>query len=80
MRVLRTTSNSGFGRLFTLIVASLIACIPLVSYLWETVNQLLSGHVDAGRLVISVPLLVLFLACLALIGRSLQRLDAQLRE
>lgn len=77
---MQATSNSGFGRLFILIVGAVIVCVPLVSYLWETVNRLLSGHVEPGRLAISVPILLLFLGCLALIGRAVQRLDAELRE
>ena len=46
------------------------AGIPLAGYLWETLNQLLSGHVNVGRLAVSGPLLLAFLVVLGM-GRRL---------
>jgi len=50
--------------------------IPLVAYLWETLNQLLAGHLDPRRVLVSVPLLVAFVALLWAGARGLERLAA----
>lgn len=50
--------------------------IPLVAYLWETVNQLLNGLVDGGRLALSVPGGLLLLALLYAAGRAFSRMAA----
>ncbi len=34
---------------------------PLLAYVWESLNQLLAGHVNLPRLLISVPLLIALL-------------------
>jgi hypothetical protein len=52
-----------------------IAGIPLVAILWETVNQLLSGHLPLERLALSVPALVLFAGLLLLAARMLHKLE-----
>jgi len=38
--------------------------VPVVAYLWETLNQLLALHVNPTRLLISLPLLVIFVVWL----------------
>jgi hypothetical protein len=47
----------------------------LVAYLWETLNELLEGHVDGRRLLISIPALLLFGLLLYRLARAVQRLD-----
>ena len=47
--------------------------IPFVAYLWETLHQLLSLHLEPLRLLISAALLAMFIGFLAWIGRYYQR-------
>ncbi len=46
---------------------------PVVAYLWETLNQLLALHVNPTRLLISAPLLVVFVVWLRWLARQAQR-------
>ncbi|HEX9279698.1 MAG TPA: hypothetical protein VF890_03580 [Gemmatimonadales bacterium] len=62
-----------FAALLALLVA---AGIPLLAYLWETLNLLLGGHLGVRRLALSAPLLVVFAALLWFTARSLQRAAA----
>lgn len=62
-------------RLMLLLGAFVVVGIPFVAILWETLNEVLSGHIDGGRLVVAVPVLAVFLAILTLAGRALGRLD-----
>ena len=45
--------------------------LPMVAYLWETINELLALEFDPVRLAISVPLLAVFLGFLVVIGRRI---------
>ena len=46
---------------------------PLVGYLWETLNQLMSAEVNTSRLLWSVPVLLLLLVVLTVLGKRIQR-------
>jgi hypothetical protein len=46
---------------------------PMVWVLWEALNDLLSGVLDGRRLLIALPVLVLFLVYAAFVGRLVQR-------
>ena len=59
-----------FGVLLALLVA---AGTPLLAYIWETLNQLLAGHVSGRRLLITVPLAALLAALLVVAARTLSR-------
>jgi sensor c-di-GMP phosphodiesterase-like protein len=59
------------GRLFGFLAVSLVIGAPLVAYIWDSVNRIVAG--DYRRLVVALPLLVLFSAFLALFARQLQR-------
>jgi hypothetical protein len=48
----------------------------LVAYLWETLNELLAGQVDRGRILLSLPALLVFALLLDRLSRFVQRLDA----
>ena len=67
--------HAGPGTLVPFIALFALVGLPLVAYLWETLNELLSGFVDPVRLAVSVPVLVLFVALLVLLARGVQRLD-----
>lgn len=49
--------------------------IPMVGYLWGTLNQLLSLQVNTTRLFISIPVLLLFIASLLYLRRTVERLS-----
>ena len=48
---------------------------PLVGWLWETLNRLLSGHVEPVRLLVSIPVAVAFWLLLRALGRTVERWD-----
>jgi hypothetical protein len=70
---LRPNGDSGpsVARHLGLIGLFLVCGIPLVAYLWETVHQVLSLEVDSMRLLISVPLLVIFILLMRFVGRRM---------
>lgn len=59
-----------FSVLLSLLVA---AGTPLLAYIWETLNQLLAGHVSGRRLLITTPLAALLAALLVVAARTLDR-------
>lgn len=66
--------EAGLVRLIAILIVLAIAGVPLVAYLWETLNGLLAGHVDAQRLLVSIPVLLLFVVLLGIMARVLGRL------
>lgn len=61
--------------LFALIIAILGLVLVggvLVAYLWETLNQLMAGHVDWMRILVSLPVLAVFLLLLRYIARRVE--------
>jgi hypothetical protein len=61
--------------LFALIVAILGLVLlggVMVAYLWETLNQLMAGHVDWVRVLVSLPVLAIFLLLLRFIARRVE--------
>ncbi|ARA91986.1 MAG: hypothetical protein D6685_14625 [Bacteroidetes bacterium] len=61
------------GEVFAFIALCLLIGFPIVGYLWETINQLLSLRVTGTRLLISLPLLAAFIGLLLWMARRLQR-------
>ena len=59
-----------------------IAGIPLVAYLWETLNQILSLEVGGKRLLISLPILLVLLGILWVMAKFVRRWqpDSQQRK
>jgi hypothetical protein len=70
-----TDGSSGMGKLIGFIFISVLVGVPITAYLWETLNRLMSGHVEPVRLAVSIPVLVLFAGLLAFLARSIRRLD-----
>lgn len=60
------------GKLFGLILLFAALGIPLVGYLWETLNQALAFKVEPVRLVISAVALVLLAGLLLLLKNRIQ--------
>lgn len=67
------------ARLAVAILFIVVIGIPLMAYLWETVNRLLAGVVDPVRLAIAVPVLLAFVLVLGLLRRALLGWDGQWR-
>lgn len=59
-----------------LLVAVLIG-FPMIAYLWETLNGLLAGEIHRERLLISLPLLLVFALYLWLLAGLMRRLEAR---
>ena len=59
------------GQIFPWLALFVVLGLPLVAYLWETLHQILAWHVEPTRLLISVPVLGLFVALLFALGRKL---------
>lgn len=57
-----------------------LAGFPLVAYLWETLNQLMGGEVRPARLALTVPVVLVFAALLALLSRAVRRWEAERAE
>ncbi len=64
------------GRIVLLMVVFVVIGLPMVAYLWETINQILALELDPVRIAVSVPLLAIFLGFLAVIGRRINRWHA----
>jgi len=65
-------------RLFGLLLLFVIGCVPLVAYLWETLNQLLSFQLDVRRLLVSLPVGLVLLLLVGAIAHTLTRFDASI--
>lgn len=61
---------SSIRLLFSMAVYVLVG-IPLVAYLWETLNHLLALHPDPTELLIAVPVLLAFSGLLWLLARRI---------
>ena len=68
-----TTGLIGAMLLFVVVGA------PMVYYLWTTLNEVLAGHIDGGRLGISIIVLLIFLGLLGILTRSIRRWEERLR-
>lgn len=68
------------GKLIALMGLFVLLGSPLVWYLWEVLNQALSGVFDGLRLLVAVPVALVFLGLLIVVSRSVQRWDRAPRE
>ncbi|MGE5729893.1 MAG: hypothetical protein ACM34L_14905 [Gemmatimonas sp.] len=69
-------STSG-GKIFGMLLLAMLIGFPMVAYLWETLNTLMAGEVHRERLLISLPVLLVFALYLRLLARLLHRLEAR---
>lgn len=63
------------GRLFVMLAVFLIVGVPIVAVLWHSVNQVFSG--DLARMVLALPLAIVFVAYLVFFARSVHRLERE---
>jgi Na+/melibiose symporter-like transporter len=67
-------------RLTAVIAVVAVLGIPLAAYLWTTLNDLMSGKVRAGQLLIAMPVLVAFVLLLVAWARVVRRTEAAPEE
>ncbi len=67
----------GIGKVVLLMALVVLLGLPMVAYLWETINRLLALDFDPVRIAISVPVLVVFLGFVTFVGRKLNAWHAQ---
>lgn len=67
----------GVGGLVLRIALCTIIGIPLVAFVWESLNELLAGHWHSRHLLLTLPALALLLLFWRLMGRAIERWDAR---
>lgn len=68
------------GQIVGWLVVFTLVGVPLVSYLWGTLNDALAGHVVRSRLLLAVPALVVFVAVLVVMSRRVRAWDGRQRR
>jgi Na+/melibiose symporter-like transporter len=68
-------TGTSFGKLIGIIAVFTLLGIPVLAFLWETLNKLIAGVFEPWRLLVSVPVLLVFVVLLWFLARSLSRLD-----
>lgn len=66
----------GLGGLMAAMALFVVVGTPLVYLLWTVVNDLLTGHVVVTRLLLAVPVLIVFIIVLNVLARTVRRWDA----
>ncbi|GIV60686.1 MAG: hypothetical protein KatS3mg043_1775 [Rhodothermaceae bacterium] len=67
------SAHTSIGGLVVRMGLVVVPGIPLVAYLWETLHQLLSLHVNTTRLLISLPVLVALIVWLRWVSRRVRQ-------
>lgn len=65
------TKTPPFGKYLLTFGVFLLLGVPMVAYLWETVHQMLSLHFETARMLISIPVLAVFIGLLRFIAHKL---------
>lgn len=73
------SNTEEMGKLAIAIAAFVVLGIPLLAYVWETFNRLFSGHLDTQRALITLPAILLLIALLVVLARTLNRLEGERR-
>jgi hypothetical protein len=71
-----TPQQVGLGRLMLFMAIFVVVGTPLVYLLWTVVNDLLTGHIVNSRLLMAVPVLIVFIIVLGVLARLIRRWDA----
>lgn len=66
----------GLGRLMLFMAIFVVVGTPLVYLLWTVVNDLLTGNIVTSRLLLAVPVLIVFIIVLTVLARTVRRWDA----
>ena len=67
-------TGRGMGALIAIMAAFVVVGAPMVFYLWTTINELLAGHFDGTRFLLSLGVLLIFVGLLTILSRSVRRL------
>jgi hypothetical protein len=70
-----TVHSPRLGRLITLVAVFALLGTPLVAYLWETTNVLMSGQVRPMQLGVGVVLLAVFIVLLRLLAKRIHAVE-----
>lgn len=65
-----------FGKVFLLMALIVLIGVPMVGYVWETINQLLALEFDAVRVGITIPVLVVLWIFLRFVAGRIRTLQA----
>lgn len=65
------------GRIAVGIALVTLLGVPLLAYVWETLNRLIAGHVEWGRLLISLPLAILLIGLWKFLGRRIESWEGE---
>lgn len=73
----RTHQEDGLSTVTLIAVIGVFVVVgaPLVWYLWTTLNEVLAGRFEGGRLLLSGIILLIFAGLLTILSRSVRRLD-----
>lgn len=69
-------ANASPGKTLLLMAIFVVVGLPMVAYLWDLLNDLLAFKADPVRLLIGVPVLLVFAGFLKLLARRLRQWDA----
>jgi hypothetical protein len=69
-------ASPGFGALVAGIAVFILLGVPLLAWVWESLNRLLSGIVEPSRLLGAAVALALLLLLWRVLARTVQRWDA----
>lgn len=61
------------GRVVGTLALFALLGIPLVAYIWETLNRLMGGYFDATRVLLTIPAIAALLGVLMWLAHTLQR-------
>lgn len=71
------SQSPSIGRIAVGIALVTLLGVPLLAYVWETLNRLIAGHVEWDRLLISLPLALLLLALWKFLGRRIEAWESE---
>lgn len=64
-----------FGKVFLLMALIVVIGVPMVGYVWETINQLLALQFDVVRVGITVPVVVVLWIFLRFVASRIRTLQ-----
>lgn len=68
--------DMSMGRLIAWMALYVIVGVPMVAYLWETLNDLMQLQADTAQVILAVPVLLAFAGWLVLLARRVRRWTA----
>ncbi len=70
-------TSLSLGKLILSIAGFMIVGVPLVGYIWETLNQLLGGIVNPRNDLIALGLLIVLFGVFALLSRTVRGWESE---